>query len=46
MEIQTSELLVGDIVRLVPGDIIKADGVLVRGERLSIDESSMTGSIE
>lgn len=37
------ELVVGDIVVLSIGDQIPADGVLVEGHSVSIDESSMTG---
>ncbi|CAH9090555.1 unnamed protein product [Cuscuta epithymum] len=37
------ELVVGDIVPLKIGDQVPADGILVSGHSLSIDESSMTG---
>jgi P-type E1-E2 ATPase len=36
-------LLVGDIVQIETGEILSVDGVVVRANRLSIDESSMTG---
>ncbi|VFQ68985.1 unnamed protein product [Cuscuta campestris] len=36
-------LVVGDIVPLKIGDQVPADGILVSGHSLSIDESSMTG---
>ena len=43
VQIKTSSILVGDIILLFPGDIVRADGVLIRGGRLSVDESSLTG---
>jgi P-type Ca2+ transporter type 2B len=36
-------VLVGDLVQITTGEILSVDGVVVRGNRLSIDESSMTG---
>jgi Cu2+-exporting ATPase len=41
-EVPTSELVVGDHVRLRPGDKVPVDGVLVEGST-SIDESLVTG---
>ncbi|XP_076952619.1 calcium-transporting ATPase 2, plasma membrane-type-like [Bidens hawaiensis] len=40
------ELLVGDIVHLVIGDQVPADGVFLSGFAVSIDESSLTGESE
>uniref|UniRef100_A0A0D9W937 Calcium-transporting ATPase n=1 Tax=Leersia perrieri TaxID=77586 RepID=A0A0D9W937_9ORYZ len=37
------DLVVGDIVPLKIGDQVPADGILISGHSLSIDESSMTG---
>ncbi|KAJ0984186.1 hypothetical protein J5N97_002542 [Dioscorea zingiberensis] len=37
------DLVVGDIVPIKIGDQIPADGILISGHSLSIDESSMTG---
>lgn len=37
------DLVVGDIMKLEPGDIIPADGVLISGHNLTCDESSATG---
>ncbi|KAL5216776.1 hypothetical protein ABZP36_008177 [Zizania latifolia] len=37
------DLVVGDVVPLKIGDQVPADGVLISGHSLSIDESSMTG---
>ncbi|KAM0892047.1 hypothetical protein ACQ4PT_026020 [Festuca glaucescens] len=37
------DLVVGDVVPLKIGDQIPADGVLISGHSLAIDESSMTG---
>ena len=35
----------GDIAHLGPGDIVKFDGVMIKGERLSADESNITGEM-
>ena len=37
------ELLVGDIVQIETGQIISVDGVVIEANRLSVDQSSMTG---
>ncbi|XP_039154923.1 calcium-transporting ATPase 10, plasma membrane-type-like [Eucalyptus grandis] len=37
------DLVVGDVVPLKIGDQVRADGVLISGHSLAIDESSMTG---
>ena len=36
-------LVVGDVIPLNIGDQVPADGILITGHSLSIDESSMTG---
>jgi P-type E1-E2 ATPase len=43
IEIVISELVVGDIARVSYGDLLPADGILVKGNDLKIDESSLTG---
>ncbi|MQL79888.1 hypothetical protein Taro_012330 [Colocasia esculenta] len=43
IEVSIFELVVGDIVPLKIGDQVPADGVLISGHSLAIDESSMTG---
>ncbi|MQL78795.1 hypothetical protein Taro_011216, partial [Colocasia esculenta] len=43
IEISIFDLVVGDVVPLKIGDQVPADGVLISGHSLSIDESSMTG---
>ncbi|CAI9099300.1 OLC1v1036095C1 [Oldenlandia corymbosa var. corymbosa] len=43
MEVSIFDVVVGDIVPLKIGDQVPADGVLVSGHSLAIDESSMTG---
>ena len=43
MEIDSSKLVPGDIVRIRPGDIIPADTKLVEGDYLSVDQSALTG---
>ncbi|MBI2373387.1 MAG: calcium-translocating P-type ATPase, PMCA-type [Deltaproteobacteria bacterium] len=42
-EISVYELVVGDIVYLATGDRVPADGILLRGVDLAIDESTLTG---
>ncbi|CDP20631.1 unnamed protein product, partial [Coffea canephora] len=42
-QISIFEIVVGDVVRLKIGDQVPADGLLLEGHSLSIDESSMTG---
>ncbi|OQE32521.1 hypothetical protein PENFLA_c001G00924 [Penicillium flavigenum] len=42
-EVPISEVLVGDIVNISPGDIVPADGMLIRGHQVKCDESSATG---
>lgn len=42
-KILTSELLVGDICVIDTGDVLPADGVLIKGYNLNTDESSLTG---
>ncbi len=37
------KLVPGDVVRLRPGDIVPADGVLFEGDYLSLDQSALTG---
>ncbi|CAL9769376.1 unnamed protein product [Musa acuminata subsp. burmannicoides] len=43
MEISIFDIVVGDIVPLKIGDQVPADGILIDGHSLAIDESSMTG---
>ncbi|XP_071910010.1 calcium-transporting ATPase 8, plasma membrane-type-like isoform X3 [Coffea arabica] len=43
IEVSIFEIVVGDIVPLKIGDQVPADGILVSGHSLAIDESSMTG---
>ncbi|KAI9497728.1 hypothetical protein BDB00DRAFT_919049 [Zychaea mexicana] len=41
--ISVYDIQVGDVVRLVPGDIIAADGVFIQGSNVKCDESATTG---
>jgi H+-transporting ATPase len=42
-ELDTVELVPGDVVRLRLGDIIPADAKLIEGDYLSVDQSALTG---
>ncbi|KAJ7962686.1 Calcium-transporting ATPase [Quillaja saponaria] len=43
VKISIFDIVVGDVVPLKIGDQVPADGILITGHSLSIDESSMTG---
>ncbi|TYI06859.1 hypothetical protein ES332_A10G188600v1 [Gossypium tomentosum] len=43
VKVSIYDLVVGDVVPLKIGDQVPADGVLIAGHSLAIDESSMTG---
>ena len=43
IQITSDELLVGDLIKINYGDILPADMMLVEGNGLKIDESSLTG---
>uniref|UniRef100_A0A0A0K7J1 Calcium-transporting ATPase n=1 Tax=Cucumis sativus TaxID=3659 RepID=A0A0A0K7J1_CUCSA len=43
LKVSIFDLVVGDVVPLKIGDQIPADGILITGHSLAIDESSMTG---
>ncbi|GFY84749.1 autoinhibited Ca(2+)-ATPase, isoform 4 [Actinidia rufa] len=40
------DLVVGDVVHLMTGDIVPADGIFIKGYNLLVDESSLTGESE
>ena len=42
VKIKSSEVVVGDVVLLSPGDKVPADGLIISG-KLSVDQSAMTG---
>jgi P-type E1-E2 ATPase len=42
-ELPVEDVLVGDVVRLAPGDQVVADGELVEAQHLALDESILTG---
>ncbi|KAB8256553.1 plasma membrane calcium-transporting ATPase [Aspergillus pseudonomiae] len=42
-EVPISDLVVGDVVHVEPGDVIPADGVLIQGYHIRCDEASATG---
>ncbi|XP_075996867.1 plasma membrane calcium-transporting ATPase 1-like [Genypterus blacodes] len=43
VQINVTEIVVGDIAQVKYGDLLPADGVLIQGNDLKIDESSLTG---
>ncbi|XP_034444781.1 plasma membrane calcium-transporting ATPase 1-like [Hippoglossus hippoglossus] len=43
IQINVSEIVVGDIAQVKYGDLLPADGILIQGNDLKIDESSLTG---
>ncbi|KAK9281132.1 hypothetical protein L1049_004025 [Liquidambar formosana] len=43
MKVSVHDIVVGDLVPLNIGDQVPADGILIAGHSLAIDESSMTG---
>ncbi|KAF5461682.1 hypothetical protein F2P56_017761 [Juglans regia] len=43
IEISIYDIVVGDVIPLNIGDQVPADGVLISGHSLAVDESSMTG---
>ncbi|XP_012072831.1 putative calcium-transporting ATPase 11, plasma membrane-type [Jatropha curcas] len=45
-KVSVYDLVVGDIVNLAIGDLVPADGVLIVGHSLSVDESSLSGESE
>jgi len=42
-EIPRSELVVGDLFRIEAGEVVPADGLLVRSEELHVQEAALTG---
>jgi cation-transporting P-type ATPase E len=45
-EVPVDEVVVGDLVRLMSGDQVIADGTLLESEGLALDESNLTGESE
>ena len=45
LQIEPTDLLVEDVVEVGAGDIIKADGILIKGDRLFVDEAALTGDM-
>lgn len=43
VQILVSDIVVGDLCQVKYGDLIPADGILIQGNDLKIDESSLTG---
>jgi cation-transporting ATPase E len=45
-EVPVDKVVVGDLVRVMAGDQVVADGTLVQSEGLALDESNLTGESE
>ncbi|XP_061591543.1 plasma membrane calcium-transporting ATPase 3b isoform X3 [Cololabis saira] len=43
IQIPVSDMVVGDMAQVKYGDLLPADGILIQGNDLKIDESSLTG---
>uniref|UniRef100_A0A8C6NJA3 Calcium-transporting ATPase n=1 Tax=Nothobranchius furzeri TaxID=105023 RepID=A0A8C6NJA3_NOTFU len=43
IQIPVAEIVVGDVAQIKYGDLLPADGILLQGNDLKIDESSLTG---
>lgn len=43
---RSEELVVGDFVRVEAGDLVPADGIVIRANQLACDESAQTGESE
>ncbi|XP_074481565.1 plasma membrane calcium-transporting ATPase 1 isoform X1 [Sebastes fasciatus] len=43
IQIPVAEIVVGDVAQVKYGDLLPSDGVLIQGNDLKIDESSLTG---
>ncbi|SFJ00497.1 cation-transporting P-type ATPase [Nitrosomonas sp. Nm34] len=43
LEMAATELVPGDLVLLSAGENVPADGILIRGESIQVDESALTG---
>ncbi|KAK1756472.1 PMCA-type calcium-translocating P-type ATPase [Echria macrotheca] len=46
VRISVYDVLVGDILHLEPGEIVPADGILIKGFNLTCDEACITGESE
>lgn len=46
VQIDIKELVVGDVALIATGDSLPADGLLLEGAELRVDESAMTGESE
>lgn len=44
--ISDDHILVGDRMKIIDGMIVPADGILIQGNNITIDESAMTGEID
>ena len=42
-EIPSSDLVVGDLLHISPGEVLEIDGILVKSYKIQVDQSSITG---
>lgn len=42
-QVNIADVVVGDVILIATGDSLPADGLLITGEELQVDESTMTG---
>lgn len=45
LRLNVIDVLVGDLLQIETGEILSVDGIVVKSNRLAINESSMTGEI-
>lgn len=43
INVNVYDLVVGDIIKVVTGEILPVDGILIKANNVSTDESSITG---
>ncbi|XP_017296560.1 plasma membrane calcium-transporting ATPase 1-like isoform X4 [Kryptolebias marmoratus] len=46
IQIPVAEIVVGDIAQIKYGDLLPADGILIQGNDLKLDESTLTGETD
>jgi cation-transporting P-type ATPase E len=46
VRVPVDDVVVGDVVRIAPGDQVVADGIVISADGLALDESTLTGESE